>query len=263
LRLVSWSKLAELMRDADVVLEVLDARVPLETRSIRVEGLARRRGKPVVIVLNKCDLVPRRVVEGWVRFFEGLGFKTVAMAARSRRGVRRLKEVIRESVSKKPIIVVAVGLPKTGKSTVINALKGRSSASTSPYPGTAGYTKSVQLYRVDDDIKVIDTPGITPSGEDWLETLIRGRPVDSLYNPIRPAVELLKRILGHNPKAVEDAYGITDRDPYVILERLALKRGWRYKDGEPLIEEAARTVIRDYHNAKLRFYRTPPSSTPG
>lgn len=258
MRLVSWGRLAELIRDADVVLEVLDARVPLETRNVKVEELAKRKGKPVVIVLNKCDLVPRRVVEVWVSFFENLGFKVVPIAARSRKGIRQLKRVIRECVSKRPVTVVAVGLPKTGKSTVINALKGRSSAPTSPYPGAAGYTKAVQLYRVDEDIRVIDTPGVTPSGEDWLETLIRGRPVDSLCNPIKPAVELLKRILEHNPKAVEEAYGIADRDPYAILEQLALKRGWRYKDGELLIEEAARTVIRDYHNAKLRFYRPPP-----
>lgn len=260
MRLTSWALLDRLIRKADVVLEVLDSRVPLETRSVRVERAAQMAGKPVIVVLNKADLVPRRVLRGWIRLLRGLGFRVVPMVARARRGVKALKRAIRESTSKRPIIVLVVGLPKTGKSTVINALKGKASASTSPYPGTTGYTKTVQLYRADYDIKIIDTPGVIPSGEDWLETLIRSRPVDGLTNPVKPAVELLKRVLTSQPKAVKEAYGIAERNPYRVLELIAFKRGWRYKDGEPLVEEAARTILRDYHSAKLRFYKAPPTA---
>lgn len=259
-RLASWSVLAKLVNKADVILEVLDVRVPLETRSIRIENMARRAGKPIIIVLNKADLAPRRVVLGWIRFFESLGFKAVPFIAKHRRGVSRLKNAIRSVSSRKPTVVLVVGLPKTGKSTVINALKGRASASTSPYPGTTGYTKSIQLYKVDEDIKIIDTPGIVPSGEDWLETLLRGTPIDGFSNPVKPAVELLKRIIVQNPKAIEKTYGFSERDPYSILELIARKRGWLYKDGEPMIEEAAKAVIRSYHDAKLDFYRMPPQT---
>ncbi|MBS7618079.1 50S ribosome-binding GTPase [Candidatus Bathyarchaeota archaeon] len=250
--------LAKLISRADVILEVLDVRVPLETRSIRIEDMAKRAGKPIIIVLNKADLAPRRVILEWIRFFENLGFKTVPFTAKHRRGVNCLKNAIRSISSRKPTIVLVAGLPKTGKSTVINALKGRASASTSPYPGTTGYTKAVQLYKVDEDIKIIDTPGVIPSGEDWLETLIRGTPIDDFSNPVKPAVELLKRIIDQNPKAIEKAYGLSERDPYTILEFIARKRGWFYKDGEPMIEEAAKVVIRNYHDAKLDFYRKPP-----
>lgn len=69
---------------------------------------------------------------------------------------------------------------------------------------------------------------------------------------------LLEKALRYNPRSVKDAYGIDEKDPYKILELIALRRGWRYKsDGEPLIEEAARTVIRDYHKGKLLFYVPP------
>ncbi|MEM2239639.1 MAG: GTPase [Candidatus Bathyarchaeia archaeon] len=260
MKLASWSILAKLVNKADVILEVLDARVPLETRSTRIEETVRRAGKPIIIVLNKADLAPRRVVLEWVKFFENLGFKTVPFIAKHRRGVNRLKNAIRSVSSKKPTTVLIVGLPKTGKSTVINALKGKASASTSPYPGTTGYTKAFQLYKVDEDIKIIDTPGIVPSGEDWLETLIRGTPIDGFSNPIKPAVELLKRIIDQNPKAIEKTYGFSEKDPYKILELIARKRGWLYKDGEPMIEEAAKVVIRNYHDAKLDFYRMPPKT---
>jgi len=258
MRLISWDALARLIDKADVVLEVLDVRVPLETRSVKVEGMARRAGKPVILVLNKADLVPRGVVLEWVKFFEGLGFKAVPFVAKQRRGVRHLKEVIRSVSSKKPTVVLVTGLPKTGKSTVINALKGRASASTSPYPGTAGYTKSIQVYKVDEDIRVLDTPGVVPSGEDWLETVIRGTPIDLFSNPIKPAVELLKRVLAQNPESIEKAYGFSGDDPYALLEHIARRRGWFYRDGEPMIEEAAKVVLRDYHDAKLHFYRSPP-----
>jgi len=258
MRLASWAMLARLVGKADVVLEVLDVRVPLETRSVRVEDMAKKAGKPVIVVLNKADLVPRRVVLEWVKFFENLGFKAVPFIAKQRKGVRRLKEVIRSVSSKKPTVVLVTGLPKTGKSTVINALKGRASASTSPYPGTTGYTKSIQVYRVDEDIRVLDTPGVIPSGEDWLETVIRGTPIDLFPNPIKPAVEFLKRVFAQNPESVEKAYGFSGGDPYAVLEHIARKRGWFYRDGEPMIEEAAKVVLRDYHDAKLRFYRVPP-----
>ena len=105
---------------------------------------------------------------------------------------------------------------------------------------------------------MIDTPGVIPVEGGWPEAIIRGRSPEELVDPVPPAVALLERALKYNPKAVEKAYGIRERDPMLILEELARKRGWYYKlSKEPLIEEAARTVIRDYHRAKLLFYVPP------
>ncbi len=105
---------------------------------------------------------------------------------------------------------------------------------------------------------MIDTPGIIPVEGDPLESIIRGRPPEQLNDPVKPALMLLERALKYNPLAVKEAYGIDEKDPYRILELIALRRGWKYKsDGEPLVEEAARVVIRDYHEGKLRFYVPP------
>jgi ribosome biogenesis GTPase A len=256
--LASWRTLAWIIRRADVVLEVVDARDPISTRSRRLERMVNSLGRKLIIVINKADLIPRSVAEKWKRIFEDQGYRTVYIAAREHKGTRILRRTIREVAETTPTIVAVTGFPKTGKSTIINALKGRHSASTSPIPGSPGYTTHSQLYRIGQNLYMIDTPGIIPVEGGPLEAVIRGKPPEELSDPVKPAVMLLERALKYNPLSVKQAYGIDERDPYRILELIALHRGWRYKsDGEPLIEEAARTVIRDYHRGKLLFYVPP------
>ncbi len=253
----SWGNLAALARRADVVIEVLDARTPHTTRSRRLERLVETLGKPVILALNKADLVPREVAEEWVRRYRAEGYEAVYLAAREHKGTRVLRRAVNRSTDVRPIVVAVVGYPKPGKSSVVNALRGRSGASTSPVPGSPGYTKKPGLYKGPGQIYFLDAPGVIPPDGSPLEKAIRGAPPEKLKDPVRVAVELIKFIKRYEPKAFEKAYGI-DGEPYEILERIAVKRGWFYKeDHEPLIEQAARTVIIDYHKGKIPFYVPP------
>ena len=258
LELASWRRLARTIKNADVIVEVVDIRDPIHTRSRRAERMVEALEKDLVIVLNKSDLVPRSVAEKWKRIIEGQGYEVIYVSATRRLGTRMLRGLIKAIAPIKPFSAAVIGYPKTGKSSVINALRGRKGASTSPIPGSPGYTKSIQLLKVEPGFYMIDTPGVIPVEGGWPEAVIRGRAPEELADPVRPAMALIERILRYNPRAIIDAYGIAERDPYTILEELARKRGWFYKsDHSPLVEEAARTVIRDYHKSKIRFYVPP------
>ncbi|WFO75452.1 50S ribosome-binding GTPase [Desulfurococcaceae archaeon MEX13E-LK6-19] len=256
--LASWHDLKLVVSRADVVLEVLDARDPMSTRSKRLEQMVENMGRELILVLNKSDLVPREIVEAWTRLLRDRGYRAVYIAARDHKGTRVLRRTIKEVAPAFPVIVAVTGYPKTGKSTIINALKGKHSASTSPIPGSPGYTRHVQLYRIDSKILMIDTPGVIPVEGGPLERIIRGMSPEQLDDPVKPAMMLIEKILKHNPYAIRSAYGIAETDPLKILEKIAIKRGWFYKKTkEPLIEEAARTIIRDYHRGKIPFYVKP------
>ena len=256
--LASWRLLARSIRNADVVVEVVDIRDPVSTRSRRVESMTEALGKELLIVLNKADLVPRGVAEKWKRIIEGQGYEVLYVSSTRRLGTRMLRGAIKAIAPVKPFSVAVVGYPKTGKSSVINALRGRRGASTSPIPGSPGYTKGLQLLKIEPGFYMIDTPGVIPVEGGYPEALIRGKPPEELQDPVEPAAALVRKILRYNPRAFKQAYGIEERDPYGIMEALARRRGWRYRrTGEPLIEEAARTIIRDYHRAVIPFYVPP------
>jgi len=105
---------------------------------------------------------------------------------------------------------------------------------------------------------MVDSPGILPVEGNILERVLRGFPPEKLVDPVNPAIMLIKRVLEFNPTAFRDYYGIESTDPLEILERLAIRRGWFYKKTkEPLIEEAARALIRDYHDGKIVYYVRP------
>jgi ribosome biogenesis GTPase A len=260
--MIGWGDLRRLLVSVDIVLEVLDARNPMGTRSRRLERMVENMGKELILVLNKSDLVPRSIVEDWARILGGDGYRVVYIAAARHWGTRILRRRILEAAVETPVTVGVVGYPKTGKSSIINALKGRHSASTSPIPGSHGYTRHPQIYRVDDKIMILDTPGVIPVEGSELERIIRGVSPEKLQDPVPPAIMLIKHVLSHVPAAFHAAYGLESRNPMIILEELARRRGWFYKStGEPLIEEAARTVIRDYHKGRIPFYTRPPQAS--
>ncbi|MEM0486946.1 MAG: GTPase [Sulfolobales archaeon] len=262
MRFASWRLVRELLELSDVALELTDSRDPLNTRSVKLEKTVSWLGKPLIIVINKADLVPRNICEEWKNFFKvKLGYEAVYISARDRLGTmvlrRTIKRVVKESAGEKERIVVSVfGLPKVGKSTLVNALKGRHSTPTSPYPGYPGYTFKSRLFYVGGGIYLIDTPGVIPPEVGDVEAVIRSKPVDELPNPEKVAVSLIQKILRYNKKAFLDAYGIESEDPNEIVVEVAKLRGWM-KKGEFDIYEASKAIIRDYLDGRIVYYYSP------
>ncbi len=249
-----WSVVKNVIRKADVVFEVVDARDPMATRTREVERLANDLGKPLVIVINKSDLVPREVMERWRKVLSK-EYPTIYLSARDRLGTRMLwKTARRASRGKRPVVVAVVGLPNVGKSTIINILKGRHSAGTSPIPG---YTRDDKIVRASTWLKVVDTPGIVPRGTEE-ELVVRSalRP-EALEDPVPAAIELIKRLKSKDKEVFVRTYGVDDEDPYTLLEKLAERRKLLLKGGRLNVEEAARIVIRDWQTGKLVVYFTP------
>lgn len=261
MRLLRNSELDAIVSRSDVVIEVAEARNPLETKSRVIESLARRKDRKYILVLNKCDLVPRHVCREWVGYFKEIETSALCVSTIKRIGIKELRRMLIDfAENKKPINVSLFGLPKVGKSSLINALKGRDSAPTSPYPGSWGYTKGITLYNIMPGIYLVDTPGFVPPDVKGFEVLIRSRPIDLVPNPIAIAKEIIARITRFNPASIERVYGLATTDYLKLLEHIAIKRGWFYKTTkEPNIDEAAKAVIRDYLNGKLTFYLRPPT----
>ncbi|BFI73996.1 GTPase [Sulfurisphaera ohwakuensis] len=245
---------------SDLVIEVIDAREPDLTRSKKLEEYALNREKKILIVLNKADLIPREILEGWKKIFENEGKNAIYISATMHLGTKILRDKIKELLRGKEGTVIFVGYPKTGKSSIINALKGKHSASTSKIPMAYGYTKTIQKFKIDSKIYAWDSPGIIPPDGNELEKVIRGISVEKLEDPVKAGEMLLLRIIKYNPNAIKETYNITFNSPYEFFEKLALKRGWLYKSTkEPNIEEAAKAFIRDYHKGKIIYY-VPPLS---
>ncbi|MCS7099782.1 MAG: GTPase [Sulfolobales archaeon] len=262
MRFASWKLVRELVELSHVVLELTDSRDPLNTRSTKFEKIVSSLGKPLVVVINKADLVPKEVCEEWKEYFKKvLGYEAVYVSARSRLGTRILRETIKR-VAGKPgekrsrVVVSVFGLPKVGKSTLVNVLKGRHSTPTSPYPGSPGYTFRAKLFKIGEGIYLIDTPGIVPPEGGDVESVIRSKPIDELENPEKVAVDLILKVLKYNRRAFLEAYGVESEDPHEIIAGVARLRGWIRGGGLDLFE-ASKKVIRDYLDGEIVYYYSP------
>ncbi|MCI4396817.1 MAG: 50S ribosome-binding GTPase [Thermoprotei archaeon] len=265
--LISPEAMKKTIKKSCFVVEVVDAINPEGTRSIALEKIIRNFRKPYVLVLNRIDLVPSWVANAWADHFKKSGIEVILTSAKRGTGKRELIEAI-YSISEgcafeEKIIGVICGVPKTGKSSILNMLRGKDSAPTSPYPGKPGYTKSFTFYKIGENVYIYDSPGVFPDPRDKLEKIIRSRPPEKILEPIRPSMEIIDIVKALEPRRLEALYDVDpQKGNYEILEDIAMKRGWVEKiSKEPLVEESARRVIMDYLNGKLKIFRLPPKSS--
>ncbi|WP_456422295.1 GTPase [Thermococcus sp.] len=249
----AWKVVREVIDEADIVVEVVDARDPIGTRNRKLERLTQEKGKPLLIVMNKADLVPKEWAEEYKRKSE---IPVVFISARERKGTgilrRELKKLAKPLLDEKEKVKVAlIGYPNVGKSTIINTLKGKRAVGTAPIPG---YTRGKHLIRLSKRIWLLDSPGVVPI-DDFDELVIKGGfPADKIEEPVKPALKLISRILETRREAITEKFGIEAKSEEEILRRIGERRGLIKAGGEVDLEETARWLLREWQTGRFTLF---------
>ncbi|KMQ90622.1 nucleolar gtp-binding protein 2 [Lasius niger] len=256
-----WNELYKVIDSSDVVLQILDARDPMGTRSPPVEKFLKTEKpyKHLIFILNKVDLVPTWVTQRWVAILSK-EYPTVAFHASLTHPfgkgslINLLRQFAKLHVDKKQISVGFIGYPNTGKSSVINTLRSKKVCKVAPI---AGETKVWQYITLMRRIYLIDCPGVVyPSTETDTEKVLKGVVrVELVQNPEDYIASVLERV---KPEYIRKTYKIDKWEDHVdFLEKLARRSGKLLKKGEPDIPIVARMVLNDWQRGKLPFYVPP------
>jgi ribosome biogenesis GTPase A len=236
-------------QQADLILLVVDARQGIATDNPLVHELAR--GKKLLYVINKIDLVDERVWKALKRELK----PCVAVSAKDHLGTMMLLRRINEIARGEDVVVGVLGYPNTGKSSLINALKGKGSTSTSPQ---AGHTKAVQKIRVSEKVVLLDAPGIIPRDDrddkELHETHAFLGTVD--VHKLKEPDIALARLMQEYPGMVERFFAVPVSDDYdATIEAIALKKNLVLPGGAPDVVRASRAILRDFQTGKIKDKR--------
>lgn len=243
-----WSIVNQVIDDSDVLLLLLDARLVNETRNEEVERKVKRQGKPLIYVITKCDLADREATEKYKKEL----YPSVFVSAKEHLGTTMLRDMIlmeakRAKLDKRQIKVGVLGYPNVGKSSLINAMKGRKAASTSVL---SGHTKHIQKIRADNRIMLIDTPGVIPYKEkDTLKHAFIGTiDFSKAKEPDITVMELMLKF----PGRIETFYGVEIKeDKEETLIEISKKKNMLKKGGMPDLDRTARMILKDWQKGEI------------
>ena len=248
------------LKMVDAVIEVIDSRIPVSSRNPIIDELAA--GKPRVLVLNKSDLAEEEETRRWVRKFRQSGLYAAPMNSMTGAGTKQLFSLfdqMRKELGEKkrrgvPLRMMIVGIPNSGKSSLINRLTGRKSAKTGDRPGV---TRGKQWLTLKNGMQLLDTPGILwPKFEDpntGLALAYCGSIREEILDITELAVSFIGYMMKEHPELLcsryhLDAVGSTAEE---TLGMIAAKRGFLLAGGKIDLERAARTVMDEFRSAKI------------
>ncbi|XRO77170.1 GTPase [Methanocaldococcus sp. 10A] len=243
----------KIIDECDVILLVLDARDPEMTRNKELEKKIKSKGKKLIYVLNKADLVPKDILERWKKIF---GENTVFVSAKRRLGTKILRDMIKKSLKemdKKDGKVGIVGYPNVGKSSIINALTGKRKALTG---SVAGLTKGEQWVKLTKNIKLMDTPGVLEMRDEDDLVISGALRLEKVENPIPPALKILNRIYNFDNTIIKEYFGVNyEKVDEELLKKIGNKRGYLTKGGGVDLIRTAKAIIKEYQDGKLNYYK--------
>ncbi len=245
-----WDIVNKVIQQSDVLLEVLDSRLPELTRNPEVEEKVKAAGKKLILVLNKCDLIGQKTAEKEKKRMSK-EYPVVFLSTKQHQGTKLLREAILMKEEKPEVTVGVLGYPNTGKSSLINVLKGRKAASTSAH---AGHTRALQRIRVTNRIMMLDSPGVIPFEEkdEVKHVLIGAKMFSDIKNPDVSACELIGYLNTNFPNLLSSFYSVEGSDDsFTFLEQIAVKRNLKSPGDVFDTDKAARLVLQDWQLGKI------------
>ena len=256
-------KMQEDIKLCDVVIELLDARIPGSSKNPDLDDLIGNKKR--LIILNKADMADSAVTEKWVNYYESKGIKVLTMDSRVRKQTLKVtaavKEVCKEKIERdrrrgiaaRPIKAMVAGIPNVGKSTFINSFVGKTSAKTGNKPGV---TRGNQWIRISKDINLLDTPGILwpkfDNQQIGLNLSFIGSINDNILEMTEVAGEFISFLKDNYCNILAERYMIKDVDDiFQIMEEIAIAKKCVKKGGEPDIEKACILLLDDFRSGKL------------
>lgn len=247
----------------DLVIELVDARVPASSRNPDIDELAKNKAR--LILLNKSDLADRQKNTQWMDYFKKQGFHAVEVNAKSGAGLKSIDAVVKEACKEKiernlkrgiknrPVRAMVVGIPNVGKSTFINSYAGKACTKTGNKPGV---TKGKQWIRLNRTTELLDTPGILwPKFEDQavgLKLALIGSIRDEILNVDELAISLIRFLSEEYKEILTERYGIEeDASPLAMLEDIAKRRGCLLKGNDLDLSKASGILIDDFRSGRL------------
>jgi ribosome biogenesis GTPase A len=257
--------ISEHLKLVDVVIELLDSRIPLSSRNPEIDTLLGT--KPRVIALNKSDLSDPIRNKEWEAYFSKKGMGVIYTNALTGTGLGELKGKLKQLTQKKlesaqargrlqrPIKTMVVGIPNVGKSAFINRIAGKASAMTGDRPGV---TRTQQWVRINPEIQLLDTPGILwPKFEDsetGLNLAFTGAIKDEIMDTAELAAKLLEKLAVIYPDRIKERYKLADLEGKIglkLLEEAGRRRGCLVSGGEVDLYRISAIVLDEFRGGKV------------
>ena len=247
----------------DLVIELVDARIPLGSRNPDIDELGKNKSR--LILLNKSDLADARQNKLWLEYFAQRGIRAVEINSKNGTGVKSIQNVVQEvckdkierdrrrGIINRPVRAMVVGIPNVGKSTFINSFAGKACAKTGNKPGV---TKGKQWIRLNKNLELLDTPGILwPKFEDQKigeRLALIGSINDEILHVDELAVALIRNLKNSYLDLLEKRYNITmDEDAYDTFKKIAIARRCLQKGELPDVDRASSMLLEDFRSGKL------------